>query len=156
MPCDLCPYGATPSHNRTLWTIVAHRYWDLRWKDPTSSLWRLHAPIRRLPNWVPPWTATQSFQDDQYGLGRMRELEESFLDVGFNPYGLNQTYPDPVPVGTGYVAPWQWLVRRLQLCGRIDVAACCHAMWTKLRRQCFVQRVRVRECGRGGRDRRVR
>ena len=102
------PTGQPPLIIRTLWTIVAHRYWDLRWKDPTSSLWRLHAPIRRLPNWVPPWTATQSFQDDQYGLGRMRELEESFLNVGFNPYGLNQSrhgMPGPGRLGDGFMWP---------------------------------------------------
>ena len=38
-----------------------------------------------------PWTATQSFQDHPYGLGRMRELEQDFPNVGFNPYGHNQS-----------------------------------------------------------------
>ena len=36
-----------------------------------------------------PGPPPQSFQDDAYGVGSMRQLEEGFVNRGFNPYGLS-------------------------------------------------------------------
>ena len=55
------PLRGDPHTIRTSWSIVAHRSWGLRWKDPASWVWRFHAPLRRLPNGVLPWTAPQTF-----------------------------------------------------------------------------------------------
>lgn len=53
-----------------------------------------------------PGPPPQSFQDDPYGVGRMRQLEEGFVDRGINPYGLSHngySMPGPGHLGDGFM-----------------------------------------------------
>ena len=108
MRCDLCPYEPTPSPNQDVMDDCRPPLQGPSLQGPNLLDMTPPCVDATAPQWILPWTAIQSFQDDPSGLGRVRKLEEGFPNVGFNSYGLNQSrhgMPGPGRFGDEFMWP---------------------------------------------------